>query len=427
VNVVFTVDLFNEGVDLPNVDTLLMLRPTDSGTLFLQQLGRGLLKTHGKTVCTVLDFVGTHRKEFRFDRRLRALLGGSRLDVERQVNADFPFLPGGCSFELDPVAKDIVLRSIREAIPSTWRERVRELRALGDVTLGEYLEATGLELEDVYAGNHSWTELRREIGLATAPPGLDESALFRAVGRMLHVDDDERLDGYSQFLALDHPPSLAELSARQQRLLRMLVASLTPLSAAAQFDQAVTHLWANVQVRLELLEVLALLRDRVSFLDWPLGIHTSAPIMAHARYTRAEILAAFGVGPGAKAPTWQTGVQWVDAEATDLLAFTLDKSVGGFSPTTRYRDYAISPDLIHWESQSATRVESPTGQRYIHHKERGTNVVLFARLRTTDRAFWCLGAASYVSHEGDRPIALVWRLHRILPADLYTSFAAAVA
>ena len=77
VNVVFTVDLFNEGVDVPNVDTLLLLRPTESPTLFLQQLGRGCAGAHGKTLCTVLDFVGNHRREFRFDRRLRALLGGS--------------------------------------------------------------------------------------------------------------------------------------------------------------------------------------------------------------------------------------------------------------------------------------------------------------------------------------------------------------
>ena len=118
---------------------------------------------------------------------------------------------------------------------------------------------------------------------------------------------------------------------------------------------------------------------------------------------------------------------WEPASRSDLFAFTLDKSSGGFSPTTRYRDYAISPELIHWESQSATSAASITGQRYIRQREEGTNVVLFARLRTTDRAFWCLGRATYVRHEGDRPIAFVWKLQRRLPAELYTSFAAAVA
>ncbi len=82
VNALFSVDLFNEGIDIPAVDTLLLLRPTDSPTLFLQQLGRGLRRMTGKAFCTVLDFVGRHRQEFRFDRRFRALLGGSRGDLE---------------------------------------------------------------------------------------------------------------------------------------------------------------------------------------------------------------------------------------------------------------------------------------------------------------------------------------------------------
>ena len=124
VNVVFSVDLFNEGIDVPTVDTLLMLRPTDSPTLFLQQLGRGLRRSIGKTVCTVLDFVGHHRKEFRFDRRFRALLGGTRKELTSQVQAGFPFLPAGCHMELDRVAADIVLESIRTAVPSRWTERV---------------------------------------------------------------------------------------------------------------------------------------------------------------------------------------------------------------------------------------------------------------------------------------------------------------
>ena len=61
---------------------------------------------------------------------------------------------------------------------------------------------------------------------------------------------------------------------------------------------------------------------------------------------------------------WQTGVYWAPNARADLFAFTLDKTTGQFSPTTRYRDYAISPELIHWESQSVTRADSDTGRRY---------------------------------------------------------------
>ena len=143
IKVVFSVDLFNEGVDVPSVNALLMLRPTESPLLFLQQLGRGLRKSPGKGLCTVLDFVGQHRKEFRYDARFRALLGGSRSDLARQVEQGFPFLPSGCSMELDPVAQARVLASIRNAIPSTWPAKVADLRQLGatkpDVTLVEFL------------------------------------------------------------------------------------------------------------------------------------------------------------------------------------------------------------------------------------------------------------------------------------------------
>jgi len=425
IQIVFAVDLFNEGVDLPTVDTLLLLRPTESPTLFLQQLGRGLRKTEGKTVCTVLDFVGLHRREFRYDRRFRALLGGSRADVMRQIASDFPFLPAGCNLQLDPVAQRIVLDSIRNAIPGTWRDKCSELRSLGDVSLAEYLEQTGLDLEDIYAGNHSWTEMRRAAELPTSVPGPEEAKLLRAIGRLCHVDDDERIAVYRSLVAADDRPDLGELDERALRWLRMLVGSLTSLSPSAPLIQAVEQLWEHPQVRSELVELLDVLPGRVDHVHPPLDL-AGVPLRVHARYTRLEVLAAFGVDDGARPPTWQTGVWYARESKADLFAFTLDKSSGGFSPTTRYRDYAVSRDLIHWESQSATWIESDTGQRYINHEVVGSKIVLFARLRTDERAFWCLGTARHVSHSGDRPIAFVWQLDHPLPPDLYTSFAAAV-
>ena len=176
VNIVFAVDLFNEGVDVPLIDTLLLLRPTDSPTLFLQQLGRGLRRAAGKAICTVLDFVGTHRKEFRYDLRLRALFGGTRRELETQVERGFPFLPSGCDFSLDPVAQSIVLQSIRNTIPSEWRAKCAELLTVGDVGLRTYLRESGLDLVDIYAAGHSWSEARRAVGFSTAAPGPQEVA-----------------------------------------------------------------------------------------------------------------------------------------------------------------------------------------------------------------------------------------------------------
>jgi superfamily II DNA or RNA helicase/HKD family nuclease len=426
VAILFTVDLFNEGVDVPTVDTILMLRPTESATLFLQQLGRGLRKADGKALCTVLDFVGTHRKEFRFDLRYRALLGGSRADLEQQIRRDFPFLPAGCHMELDRVARDVVLDSIRSAIPSNFPQRVAELRSIGDVSMGEFLDASGLELTDVYAGSRTWSELRRAAGFLPAAEDTPYSKTFaNAIGRLLHVDDDERLQVYSELVAGEDAPNVAALSAREQRCARMLLASMYHQDAPASLGEAIGELWRHREICAELVELVDVLRRDIAHTAVPLDPGGAVPLGVHARYTRREIQAAYGDGAGLIPPRWDSGVKWLSESSVDLLAFTLDKSSGDFSPTTRYRDYAIGRDLIHWESQSATSLASPTGQRYLTHEQRGSEVVLFARLRADDRSFWCLGPATYVSHEGERPIAITWRLQHRLPADLFTQFAAA--
>ncbi len=425
--VVFAVDLFNEGVDVPSVDTLLMLRPTESATLFLQQLGRGLRRTDRKAMCTVLDFVGLHRKEFRFDLKYRALLGGSRADLQRHIERDFPFLPAGCHLELDPVARDVVLASIKSAVPSNWPQRVDELRSIGDVGLARFLAESGLDLDDVYGTNRSWTELRRAAGFLTRPADEREyePTFLRAVGRLLHVDDDERLRGYTWLVSGERPPDVATLPEWDRRLLRMLVASLFHQQAPATLDAALAELWAHVDVRAELVELLGVLAANVSHVQVPLDDSGDVPLTVHAKYTRREIQAAFGDGDKVLPPRWDSGVKWLPQAETDLLAFTLDKSSGDFSPTTRYRDYAISRDLIHWESQSVTSLASPTGQRYVTQAEQVTKVMLFARVSASDRAFWFLGPATYVSHEGERPIAITWKLEHRLPADLFAEFAAA--
>lgn len=432
VSVVFSVDLFNEGVDVPEVDTLLMLRPTESPTLFLQQLGRGLRRHAGKTVCTVLDFVGHHRAEFRFDQRLHALLGGSRRELEAQVEEGFPFLPAGCHMELDPVASRIVLESLKNAVPSRWVAKAAELRRVVEgqprCTLRAFLAASGLGLEDVYAGKKGWSDLRATAGLEIHPAGSHELELRRACGRLLHVDDMERISAHRRLLVSETCPDPARLGVRERRLLRMLVAAVVDkaVTKSTSLAEGCALLWRHPQVRAELVELLDALADRIEHVSHPLA-DPDVPLQTHARYSRIEILAAFGIGEGAKVAPWQTGVYWAKQAKADLLAFTLDKTSGQFSPTTRYRDHAISRELIHWESQSETRADGETGRRYQQHVALGTSVMLFARLRTSDRAFHFLGPATYVSHQSERPMGITWRLEHALPGDLFASYAAAVA
>ncbi|WP_028917779.1 DUF3427 domain-containing protein [Pseudoxanthomonas sp. J35] len=430
---VFSVDLFNEGIDVPAVDTLLLLRPTDSPTVFLQQLGRGLRREPNKSICTVLDFVGHHRNEFRMHRRYGALLGGGRRQLERQIEQGFPFLPSGCHMQLDAVAAQRVLDNIRQSIPRTWRGKAQEVRRVAEsdprITLKNFILQSGIELEDIYANNKSWSDLLEEGGVPTLPPGSHEASLRRALGRILHLDDALRIEQYRAFAVQPHAPVIAQLDVRTRRLFHMLAAMLTEsvLSRDETLDDAAALIWSHPQVLAELVQLLDVLSDRIEHVHQPLATHPDVPLSVHARYTRREALAAFASGNKLKLREWREGACWLQDEQVDLLAITLDKTSGHFSPTTRYRDYAISPSLLHWESQSGTRESSPSGLRYQHHEAEGSVVLPMARLTVEDRAFWLLGPAAYVSHEGERPMAITWRLAHELPGDLFASFGAAVS
>jgi superfamily II DNA or RNA helicase/HKD family nuclease len=435
----FSVDVFGEGVDVPDVDTLLFLRPTDSPVLFLQQLGRGLRKSRSKSHCTVLDFVGQHRKEFRFDRRLRALLGGTRRQIEKQVTEGFPWLPAGCHMQLDRKSQHIVLQSIRNAVPTRWNDKVEELRQIaatesGRITLPRYLEASGLELNELYSssgnGQACWSDLRESAGLDTAAHGEHEPVLRRALGRLLHVDDKLRIDAWRKTLSAARPPQLHGESppAAQRRLLHMLIGQLFSQVAhkSTTLGQALHWLWQHPAIRAEVLELLDVLEPQIDHVQAALDAR-DIPLRVHARYTRIEILSAFGIAKRAKVPAWQTGVYFAAEARADLLAFTLDKTSGGFSPSTRYEDYAINAERIHWQSQNIAHPGTPAGHRYIHHASEGSSIHLFARENTATTAFWYLGPATYVRHEGERPMAITWQLQHALSGDLLATMRTAVA
>lgn len=433
IQILFSVDLFNEGVDVPSVDTLLLLRPTESSTLFLQQLGRGLRKDNHKSVCKVLDFVGIHRKEFRFDLKLSALLGGTRKHLKEQINNDFPYLPAGCHMELDRVASGIILDSLKNALPNRWNEKVAELKYMMSngfsPTLISYLSESGLDIDDIYTQDKAWSDYLEAAGAHTYESGPQELILRRAIGRLMHIDDEERLNFYIGFLNIRAKPDLNTYTIRERRLVRMLIAAICEqtLDKLNTLEEGLEYLWMHPQVVAELKELFTLLLERIDHVHASLESHKNSPLQVHAKYTRIEILAALGVGEYAKTRPWREGVLWVENEQTDVLAFTLDKSAGNFSPTTMYRDYAISSELIHWESQSNTRSSSPTGLRYQNHESKGSKILLFARETVEERSFWFLGPATYVSHESERPMSIKWKLETPLPGDLYSRFAAAVA
>lgn len=410
--IVFTVDLFNEGVDLPAVDTLLMLRPTESATIFLQQLGRGLRLADNKAYLTVLDFIGAQHGQFRFDLRYRALTGATRRTLARDVEHDFPNLPAGCTITLDRVAKSIVLANIRSALRLHRRDLVAELRRLGDVSLADFLAETGLELEDLYRSRsgRGWTGLRHDAGLESAV-GPHDTALSAAIGRMLHTDDPDRIRRLRDLTTGGLP------SGRAATMVHLaLWGNSVPLADGP------AQLWANPQRCAELRQVADVLQARIRRVTEPVDRLGPDPLHVHARYTRDEACAAFGISD----PTnIREGVKWVPDDNADIFFVTLTKTEQHYSPTTMYQDRAITPELFQWESQSTTSTVSPTGRRYINHARYGSTVHLFVReTKEPDRdlgvpPYLYAGPMTYVQHSGDRPMRILWKLKYPLPADVF--------
>jgi len=427
VNAVFAVDVLNEGLDVPDVDTVLMLRPTESATVFLQQLGRGLRRTPTKAVLTVLDFIGYHRKEFSFSQRFRALTGDSRRGLERQVEEGFPFLPSGCQIVLDKQAQALVLDNIRSQIANRWQQIVSELRAHGDsdMDLPAFLEDSGIELSDILrAGQRSWTELRRDAGVPTADGSELEDRLLKRVRAFAHVDDPERARAYTSLLE-ETDVDYASLSQGDQRMARMLYYSLwSDGGGFNSYGEGLEALGREAAARSEIAEVVDYAYSASRHVPIPLGGSLAdIPLKVHARYQREEILAALDY------PRMPNGFRegvWYSADRNiDAFFVTLTKSEADYSPTTMYADYPISPTLFHWESQSTTSVASKTGQRYLSGS---STVLLLVRQKQTDEfgtaPYLFLGPARYVMHTGDRPIAITWELQHAMPAEFFGATAA---
>jgi hypothetical protein len=424
VNVLFTVDLFNEGLDIPTVDTVLFLRPTESATVFLQQLGRGLRLAEDKPCLTVLDFIGAQHQDFRFDLRFRALTGSTRREVQRDVETGFPTLPAGCHIELDRVAQEIVLANIKQSLTVSWRGLIAEASRERTPTLGEFLRETGVELEDLYrTTGRSWLDLQRAARHVEDVPGPDDRRLANAFARMLHIDDPERLR-FIRDLATSAAANNSRRDIRSRRLAAMLHFSLFGQQERFSSVEASLERFLGHPGRVEeLAQLTHVLLDRVQRVTPSLATATSRPLHLHARYTQMEGLAAFGRESLANA--FGAGVWWIPEENADLFFVTLQKTESHYSPTTMYADHAISPMLFQWESQNTTRPETGVGRRYINHRELGTSVHLF--LRETKTADGNLGAPpylyagpmSYLSHTGERPMRIHWKLDYALPADVF--------
>ena len=426
VQCLFAVDLFNEGLDIPDVDTLLMLRPTQSATVFLQQLGRGLRRSRTKAVLTVLDFIGHQRAEFNFAPKLSALTGSRGKNLIDDIEHGFPFFPGASRLVLDRQSQEVILDSIRRALPSNKRSAlVASVAAIGTTNLSDYLAQTGSRLDIIYTRDtaRAWTPILREAQLISLPSGPDEDTLVKRVRALAVVDDPERAQAYRLLASIDGP-TYSDFTPREQSYARMLVFALWPnLNGFTTYDDALAYLRQHVAICAEIQQLLDVTTASLRHVPRQPEGRDDLALFTHAHYRREEVLAAIGFANLERKAYGHAGGFAQGDNDTIALFVRLDKDERHFSPTTMYRDYPISRDLFHWESPNNTALDSTMGRRYVEQRENGATILLFVRDQANEARgadpFIFLGPVDYVSHQGERPIAITWKLRRPMPVDVF--------
>ncbi len=431
INFVFVVDLYNEGVDIPEVDTILLLRPTESLTVFLQQLGRGLRLHEDKECLTVLDFIGQAHQNFSFESRFRALLGQTTKRVDEEIEQGFPHLPAGCVVALERYATRYILDNIRQATTQNRRQLVRRIASYSDetgreISLAAFLEYHRLGLDDVYRRG-TWSQLLAQAGLRPMFSEPDEARLAKGLRRVAHINGARQLRALLGYLSPSPPTVSSEPEDEEaRRFLLMLHFSLwSRQGLPATLAEGMARLRTNSVLLGDLRELLRLKLEMLDEVPIEPTLPFLCPLQVHADYTRDEILAALGVWTEESQREVREGVLHAADLPADLRFVTLNKTVEEYSPTTMYDDYAISETLFHWQSQSTTPDTSPTGKRYINHAERFHAILLFVREDSSQDGltvpYTFLGPVDYVSHQGSRPMSIVWRLRHKLPAKLVRS------
>lgn len=425
VKIIFAVDIYNEGVDLPQVNTVLFLRPTESAAIFLQQLGRGLRKHHDKDCLTVLDFIGATHREFRFDLRYKALLEtASRNEVKTQFESGFSFLPNGCAIQFDKKSQEIVLENIKRSIRTNTKSLIVELRSLGqDTTLKQFLEEIQMDVTEFYSTNKwYWTYFRRSAGFESSTKSSIEEKLGNRIGTLFQLDDYGLIDFYQQLL--ENPKDYDALNPKQQRRLLALICVLFGRKAAGNPSDYYSILLEQKAICSELIELFLCLKENSRHI--PLSItlpDENIPLNIHCQYTRDQILALFGDIRNETLYQPREGVYFNNKSKCNLLFITLNKQEKDYSSTTMYEDYAIGKDRFHWQSQSTTSSSGKKGMRHTKHVEKGIIPLLFVRKNKEfgrrTMPYYFLGPARYIRHIGERPMNITWELEYPMPSELY--------
>jgi len=427
----FVVDVLSEGIDVPEINLILFLRPTESLTVFLQQLGRGLRHAPEKECLTVLDFVGQVHRRYRIDRKLSALLRHTRRRIDREIERDFPNLPPGCSIQFERVAREHVLENIRRSlgnlnqfVPEVIRTFTSETGRT--LTFGNFINETGIEPVELLK-NRTWSQWKDLAAGTKTVADQDCIEARKALRRFALRTDDDLLDKVLKVTnsTVAEEPTCYGMTDNEAGMLHyMLWSGDGDHLGVSSYKESFKRWVSNPSGARDLAEVIEWRRAQRPYPTFAADLPFACNLKIHAAYGLREITAAFGKANLATTGPAGTGVVHLEQQRAYLHLVTFRKEERDFAPATRYKDYPVSPTILHWESQSGTAQTHTTGQNYINFRDRGYTILFFARIekRVGDEPapYVFLGPAKdLLSYNGNNPIQMLWELEHAMPADLY--------
>jgi superfamily II DNA or RNA helicase len=428
INYLFVVDMLNEGVDIPEIDTLLFLRPTESLTIFLQQLGRGLRLCEDKNCLTVLDFVGQQHKEYNFEHKFRALIGKTRSKIKDELEHDFPNLPIGCSITLEETAKEKILKNIQRSYGGGERSMLRAISQFKqdydtEISIKNFCDTMDIHLAELYKSKKLFHELNKTAENIEFKRSPYAEKIASVMGNSWITSDSE---SYFKFL-IDFI-SNKHITYNEQYLLMCYfdIFDKEPrMDKIEDVQELLSKVFDDIDLKNEVLEYLNYRLGQLECIEKDIDLKLPSVLKLHGRYTRKQIFCGLSENGLNNKVVSQSGVHRIriDAGETELLFVTLYKDETKFSASTMYHDYFISSDMFHWQSQNSTAPESNVGQSYIRQREQNKDVLLFIREATKDEngltmGYVFCGKLQYLQHEGRKPMSITWRIETPPPALL---------
>lgn len=427
----FVVDLYNEGVDIPEVNTILFLRPTESLTVFLQQLGRGLRLSDNKECLTVLDYVGQAHKNYNFYEKFSSIARKKGKVLKEEIENGFITLPKGCHLHMEKQAKEYILRNINSFINNkttiTNKIKTFEIESGKKINLENFIEFYNITLKEIYKTKNSFYRLCVNAKVKEEFSDIDEKYLSSGMIRLINTDSVKLLKFWIETLQnYKNENKIANLTDSEEQMLLMLYYTLYTKSPKElginNIIEFLKRLYSNRLMYEEILEVLKYNLNHIKVKTLSDELKFESNLEVHSTYTKEQILAALGKNTIDKQYPLREGVLYIEEIKTDIFLITLNKVEKHFSPSTMYEDYAINDKLFNWQSQSRTSIDSPTGQRYVNHMNTNNNILLFVRENKREDGitspYIYLGPADIVSFSDSKPINIVWKLKHTLPASI---------